>query len=86
MLRFRQRRDVRTWVSGWKELGALEGPKEDQGAAGMEGDGQRVDTLREMSRTRSYRAFPTLLRNWEFKPPFQMKHFECANSPLKILS
>lgn len=46
----------------------------------------RVDTLKEMSRTSSSRAFPTPLRNWEFKPPFQMKHSECANSPLKVLS
>ena len=42
MLRFRQRRDVRTRVLGWKELGALEGPKEDQGAAGMEGEGREL--------------------------------------------
>ena len=86
MLHFRRRMDVCTRVLGWKEFGALEDPKGDQGAADMQGDGQRVDTLREMSRTSSSRAFPTPLRNWEFKPPFQMKHSECANSPLKVLS
>ena len=40
VLRFCQRRDARTQVLGWKELGALEGPKEDQGAAGVEGEGR----------------------------------------------
>ena len=40
MLHFRRRMDVCTRVLGWKEFGALEDPKEDQGAAGMQGDGQ----------------------------------------------
>lgn len=85
-LPFSRRRDVHTQVLGWKELRALEDPKEDQGTAGTEGDGQRVEELREMGGARSYRAFPTILRNWKFKPLFQIKHHDHSNSPLKILS
>ena len=70
-------------VEGARSIG---GPKGRPGCCRHGGGGQRVDTLREMSQTRSYRAFSTLLRNGEFKPPFQMKHFECSNGPLKILS
>lgn len=67
-----------TKVLGWKELGALEDPKEDRGACrrGWEGRG----------RARSDGAFPALLRKWEFKPPFPVKHYEASNSPLKMLS
>lgn len=37
-------------------------------------------------RARSDGAFPALLRKWEFKPPFPVKHYEASNSPLKMLS
>lgn len=43
----------------------------------------------EERRARHYRAFPTISKNWEFKPPFQTKHYEHyrwfpENSPLTL--
>ena len=62
-------------VEGARSIGR---PQKKTGVLGGGGGGE--------GRARSDGAFPALLRKWEFKPPFPVKHYEASNSPLKMLS